>query len=236
LIYVSIWIAVVSLNCAPATAEKEHVTAEKERVTIEKEHVMEVEEGKGPVVLTGEVKQDKDSIVISYELKNQSHNPVLAWDLIVSESGGSETIYDNLAYVCFEEPNTLRVVRGVLELPLDRDVYQKEIPYARAIEPMSSVTGRIVLRMPLEEYNPYYEPSIPENEKEVEIGKIRLLIAWTETQPGMIVSDADVGGKKVKMIRGAWEGPLQRLAEAIFPVHSILKVRTDVFDRRMPQK
>jgi hypothetical protein len=212
----------MSLSCAPAATKKEHV--------------MEVEEGKGPVVLTGEVKQDKDNIVISYELKNQSHNPVLAWDLMSGEASGSETIIDDLAYVCFEEPKTLRVVRGVLPLPLDRDVYQKEIPYARTIEPMSSVTGRIVLPLPLEEYNPYYEPTVPENEKEVEIREIRLLIAWTETQSGMVVSDADVGGKKVKMIRGAWEGPLQRLAEVTFPAHSMLKIRTDVFDRRMPQK
>lgn len=53
------------------------------------------------------------------------------------------------------------------------------------------------------------------------------------TGPGMIVSDTDVGGKKVKMIRGAWDRPLQRLAETQFSGDA--KIRTDSFDRQLPE-
>lgn len=228
-IFVSVWIAVLNLNCFQASAGKEYG--------------MELEENKGSVILIGEVKQENGSVVVSYELKNQSNNPVLAWDFMPGFANGEEAIDDSLAYVCYEEPSIMRVVRAVLPLPPDRDIYQKEIPYARTVEPSSSATGKIVLPVPLEEYNPYYidpEPKagsgLSENEKEVSITKIRLLIGWTEIRRGMIITDVEIGGKKVKMIRGAWDGPLQQIAEADFSVNVKGLERTDRFDRRLPQR
>ena len=67
-------------------------------------------------------------------------------------------------------------------------------------------------------YSSYYSPTEPENYKELETDKIRLLICRTKAQASIIISETTVGGEKVKMIRGAWEGHFQHLAEKTFPV------------------
>jgi hypothetical protein len=226
-VFILIWILGLNLNCAPASGRKEF---------------MELEENKGPVVLVGSVKQENGSLVISYELTNRSRDQILAWDEMIGYKNGEDAIDNDLAYLCFEDPGTARVVRGVLSLPIDRDVYQKEIPYARTVEPLGSVTGRIVLPLPLDEYNPYYPMMPPEDEKdappikETLVNKIRLMIGWTEIRPGMIVTETEIGGKKVKMIRGAWGSPLQKIADVQIPLNANLRVRTDSFDRRPPQQ
>jgi len=74
------------------------------------------------------------------------------------------------------------------------------------------------LRVSVEEYNPYYPPTEPENYKEMETDKIRLLICRTKAQASMIISETTVVGEKVKMIRGVWKGHFQHLAEQTFPV------------------
>ena len=197
---------------------------------------METENSLNPVKLEGEVKQKDDSLVIDYQLTNQSQQPIYVWDLMIGYSGDEEVINHELAYLCLEEPNTLRVARAVLKLPFDRDVYMMEIPYVRAVAPNEMITGKIVLPVPVEEYNPYYPPTEPENYREVEANKIRLLIGWTEARAGMIISDTTVGGEEVKMIRGAWEGAFQHLAERTFRAQVKMKVRTDAFDRQMPKQ
>ena len=58
----------------------------------------------------------------------------------------------------------------------------------------------------------------------------------TKTQAGMIIWETTVGGEKVKMIRGAWKGHFQYLAEQTFPVWVKMKIKTDAFDRQMPQQ
>ncbi len=231
LVYIALLVLAGNLSCTQSKIEG-HYTMD---IDNKSESVMETENKRESVVLTGEVKQEKDSVVILYELKNQSNEKILAWDLMIGYSGGEDIIDDNLAYVSFAEPHTARVVRAVLELPTDRYVYMKEIPYARSVDPGGSVTARIVLPVPIKEYNPYYDAPVPEDEKDAEISEIRLMVGWTEIRPGMVVTDTDVGGKNVKMIRGAWGRPLQRIAEKRFPVKSKMKVRTDAFDRRLPE-
>lgn len=196
---------------------------------------METGETLRTVKLSGEVEKKDDSLVIKYELTNQSQEKIYVYDLIPVRGENGEEIKKDLAYRCFEEPDTLRVVRAVLPLPLDREVYMKQIPYVREVESNKSVTGQIVLPLPVLEYNPYYPLLEPEEQREAEINKIRLIIGWTEVRGGMIISETTVGGEKVKMIRGAWEEPLYRLAETTLSGKANLKVRTDEFDRRMPE-
>lgn len=196
---------------------------------------METGNSLNPVKLEGKVEQKDDSLVIDYQLTNQSQQPIYVWDLLTGYAGGEEIINHELAYVCLEEPKTLRVARAVLRLPFDRDVYMKEIPYVRVVAPKETIKGKIVLPVPIEEYNPYYPPTEPENYKELESDKIRLLVGWTEAQKGMIISETTVGGEEVMMIRGAWEGAIQHLAERSFSAQVKMKIRTDAFDRQMPQ-
>ena len=196
---------------------------------------METAESFGKVILSGEIEKTDDSLMINYQLTNQSQEKIYIWDLIPVRDEGGEEVEHDLAYRCFEEPDTLRVVRAVLPLPLDREVYMKNVPYVRPVEPNKSVTGKIVLPLPILEYNPYYPLMDIEDQKEIEVNKIRLIIGWTEVRSGMIVTETEAGGETVQMIRGAWESPLYHLVDKTFQSDVKIKFRTDEFDRRMPE-
>ena len=205
--------------------------------TMEQSMMIESEESLKTVRLDGEIERQNGSLIVKYELTNHSQQTIYVLDLIPGSAGGEEVIAHDLAYVCFEEPNTARVVRADLPLPTDRDVYMKEIPYARPVEKGKTINGQIVLQLPIKEYNPYY-PLIEDEgeEREIDVSEIKLIIGYTEVRSGMIISDTTVGGEKVQMIRGAWQAPHQRFVEKKFSFQTKMKVRTDFFDRRMPQQ
>lgn len=207
-----------------------------DRQKIERGIKMETEESLNKSVkLSGKVERKDGVLSIKYELTNQTPKKIYVYDLIPIRGEDGEEIKHDLAYRCYEEPDTLRVVRAVLPLPTDREVFMKEIPYVRPVEPNKSVSGQIVLPAPVLEYNPYYPPMNLEDQKEVSINKIKLIIGWTEVRSGMDITDTNVGGEEVQMIRGAWEAPLYRLAETTFSADAKMKVRNEPFDRRLPE-
>lgn len=196
---------------------------------------MQPEEFIKPVKLTGGVEKRDKELIIKYSLTNQSQKKIYVWDVLTVRGENGEEIYPDLAYRCFEEPETLRVVRAVLPLPLDRDVYITDVPYVHGVDPNKSITGQIVLPLPVLEYNPYYPPDTPDDQREKTINKIRLIIGWTELRSGMEISETTVGTEKVLMIRGAWAEPHYHIAETLLQTEAKMIVRTDKFDRRMPE-
>lgn len=229
--YISILLLLGLFNCSLGYGPK----AENKSQINQRELFMEQESAIRSVELTGSVKKTETSLEIHYDLKNNSKDPVLAWDVLTGESGGQEIVKPELAYVCVVEPDTLRVVRAVLQLPFDRDVYMKEIPYAREVAPGKSVKGKIVLPLPVEEFNPYYGPTGPEQEKKVNLSRVVLMIGWTEIRPGMKITDVKIGDMQLKEIRGAWDRPIERVEEIKFSQDVQALLRTDVFDRQPPE-
>lgn len=191
---------------------------------------MENENHLNNVNLTAEVEINDDSLLIKYNLENQSDEIIYVYDLL--DIGDS--IQEDLAYRCFEEPDTLRVVKAVLPLPLDRDVYMQEVPHIRSVDPNESIEGKINLPIPIMEYNPYYPLMNPDEQKETDINQIRLLIGWVNKRSGMKIAETNVGGTDVLQIRGSWREPHYYLAETIVRTETKLMVRHESFDRRMP--
>ena len=229
--YISIVLLLGLFNCSLGYGPE----AKNKDLIKQRELIMEQESAIRSVELTGSVKKTETTLEIRYDLKNISKDPVLAWDVLTGESGGQEIVKPELGYVCVVEPDTLRVVRAVLQLPFDRDVYMKEIPYAREVAPGTSVKGKIVLPLPVEEFNPYYGPAGPEQEKKVDLSRIVLMIGWTEVRAGMKITDTKLGDMQLKEIRGAWDPPIQRVEELKFAQNVPAMLRTDVFDRQLPE-
>jgi hypothetical protein len=187
-----------------------------------------------PVALRGKVTRAADRLVVEYELTNQRKQPIYVLDRMVNAKDGTAVLDADLAYVFWEEPRTLRLVRAVLQLPPGKNIGSKEIPYARKVAPGETVAGRISLPVPVAEYNPFYLP--PKDWRQVTCDTVRLLIGWTEEREGMVIHERKVGGEPALALRGAWPGPYQELAEAKWQFSVAVKVRPDEFDRRLPQQ
>jgi hypothetical protein len=186
------------------------------------------------VTLTGRLSTAEDKLIIEYTVANTGAEAVYLWDLIKDYHGRTEFINHDIAYVFYEKPETVRVVRAMLQLPFDRDIYMKEDPYVRIVPAGGSAQGRIVLSTPVAEFSPFYPgPEKPEDEKEIDCNKIRLIIGCNQMRPGMVLKKDTVGDEEMLQIKGSW-APLQLWVETTLKAPVKLKVREDAFDRRLP--
>jgi len=191
--------------------------------------------GGGPgVALTAQATKQAGRLVITYRLENQGPPVIYVRDLMAGYEGAEQKIDADRAYVFWEQPATARIVRGVLNVPPDMDVAKRPVPFARKVAPGEAVEGRISLAMPIPEYSPFYPP--PQKPRLVQCNKIRLLIGWVEEQEGMLPTPRDVGGTEVLVLKGAWKGPIQRLAERALGLPVDLQAYTDGFDRSLPSR
>lgn len=184
--------------------------------------------------LTGNISKTGPKIAVNYKLTNTGSVPIFVWDVMVGQGPKEQFLDSNLAYVCWEEPNTVRLTRAMLRLPPDHDVTVKEVPFVRKLPSQGTADGRIVLSIPVQEYNPFYPPA--KDTREVPCNKVRVIIGWIEEKPGMTVSKREVGGQEVLALRGGWGPPLQRWDQIVLDCSVELAVRSDPFDRRLPME
>ncbi len=192
-----------------------------------------VEDSKA-VVMKASASISGDRLVVNYELKNESDRTVYVWDQMIAYAGSDQVIDENAAYVFYEEPNTIRLVRANLALPPEIDVARKEIPFSRILAAKAKITGAISLEMPLKEYSPFYGRPEGENALLHKCTSVRLMIGWLEAKDGMKISERKVGDKTVLAIRGAWPGAYHHLAEQKLPIDVDLVMFKSIFDRSLP--
>ena len=186
----------------------------------------------GGVTLSAKAVVEPVEIVVSYTVVNETEQAIILWDRMIDYDAEGKKIDAEGAYVFWEEPDGVRLVRAQLQLPPGVDVYEKEIPYARTVAPHASVEGHIRLPLPLHEASPFYSP--PEFWNVVQCRKARLLIGWRELGPGMKVVETTVRGVKVHSVQGRWQAPVQRLLETSMDISAALKTRREEFDRSLP--
>lgn len=185
------------------------------------------------VTLTASAEVIDNKLVVEYSFRNNLSHPVYIFDeMIEYDSQGKPKINRDTAYCFYEEPATLRLVRAILNVPLEKDIYSLEIPYSRVIQSEETVTGRISLDVPIREKSPFYPPPNEEISKLVDCNRVRVLIGWTEPRAGTQITEADIGGQKVLRVRGSWK-PF--LAEVKIEAKTQVVAYTTVFDRQMPQ-
>jgi hypothetical protein len=187
-----------------------------------------------PVSLHGRAGVVDGELQVDYRLENRGQAPIYVWDLLTGYADDGPFLDERLAYVCWEEPRNVSVVRAFLRLPVGFRVGKKSEPYVRTVPAGGTVEGRIRLPHPVREYNPYY-PSTQQLAT-VPCDKVILLIGWIEQKEGMILSPREVRGKRVTALRGTWKPPFQRLARLEFACPVSLLRYTTAFDRRLPME
>lgn len=187
-----------------------------------------------PVTLRAQAENTESALVIKYEIENHTEQTLYVLDGMIDYSGTEKGLDHDSAYVFFEEPKTLRIIRANLPLPKTFSVGKKEIPFARAMAPGNKLTGKITLKHPIKEYSPYYEPLKEENQKAEKFSEIRLMIGWTRVRTGMNIMEREVGGEKVYALRGGWQPPYQEVLEEFLTVSGDVLTYTTPFERMLP--
>jgi hypothetical protein len=187
------------------------------------------------ITLNAEAKKEGDKLIVEYTLHNDSEQKIYVFDIMPDYKGYEQFINDETAYCFFESPNILRLVRGILNLPLEKEVRVKEIPFAREIDVNGDAKGKIVFSLPVNERSPFYAFPDKENSKIEKSDKIHLIIGWTKFREGMTIQETTVGGVKALRVFGAYS-PVQTLSEVEIAISTEVLTHTDTFDRQMPMK
>jgi hypothetical protein len=186
------------------------------------------------VVMRATAQDTSEALLISYEVENLSDRDLYLWDGMVGFEGTNKVVDKDTAYVFFEEPATVRVLRADLPLPKLRRVGKKQILFARLLAAKTKLTGTIKLKHPVREDSPYYEPPAEDDTEVKKCSRIRLLVGWTAPRQGMQITEVNPGGERWFNIRGVWDAPYQELLEQFVPVEVNLNVYKTEFERQLP--
>ncbi len=186
----------------------------------------------GFVSLSVKLSKAQDHLIVHYVMRNVNSAAIYVWDVLPNNAHEEEVLDPELAYVFWEAPRTVRIVRAILDEPPDLHPVVRELPFVHKVLAHSSLQGRISLALPVQEYSPFYPPAA--QSKLAHCDNLHLIIGWIEHQKGMVVSEREVGGQPALALRGSWPRPAQHLLNAKLTASLDLSVRQDDFDRRPP--
>lgn len=186
------------------------------------------------VTLQAKAEQSESQLTVEYEVENHSKQVIYLWDRMVGYNEDGQIIDPDIAYIFFDEPKTVDIIRADLPPPQKIRVASKEIPFVRTIDARSKVAGKIVLALPLVEFSPYYPPAEEENMETRHCSMIRLLLGWSEFRDGMQIREQTIGDEKVLAIRGVWAKPYYKILEKQIPMEVDIKIYKSDFERQKP--
>ena len=97
-----------------------------------------------------------NTIAVLYRLDNDRPSPIEVLDVLLRiENSGVSAPDMDLAYVLPEGPEGVAVGKYLAAEPEDREIEAPEVVLARRVAPGASVTGRMLLTVPLMAHHPY---------------------------------------------------------------------------------
>lgn len=216
---------------------KKELTPEQDAITFEgNTEGKTMNENMTQVKLTAKAEIIGMKLNVSYEAENLSSQDLYLWDGMIGFNGPEQVIDHDRAYVFFEEPNTVRLIRANLPLPTTFKIGKKQILFARLLKARSALSATFSMPYPVREHSPYYE-ALKDDERELKkCSKIHLMVGWTPPKQGMTIDEQNILGEKWFKIRGLWESPYQEVAEQVIPLKTELLIYTTPFERQTPFK
>jgi len=180
-----------------------------------------------------EKRRDDTSIEFEYRVTNGSAEPIYLLDRPARDvHGGGMVVEEHFAHVMFDEPDTVRIVRGILPLPLDRNVARRAPTFLTKVEPGQTVVRSLTLPLPLREQRSYYVDDEEPSGKTKKVSKVRLELAYTEPRPGMQIGERKLDSGPEMILDGRWDPPYQRILVATLPITPTeLQLHSEPFER-----
>lgn len=180
-----------------------------------------------------EKRRDATSIQLEYRVANGAAEPVYLLDRPSRDvHGGGTVLQEDFANVMFAEPDIVRIVRGILPLPLDHTVARRAPTFLTKVEPGQAAVRSLRIGLPLIERRSYYaDDEKPSGVKRL-VSKVRFELAYTELRPGMKIGERKLDSGPEAILEGRWEPPYQRVLTFTFTIAPTeLMLHSDPFDR-----
>ncbi len=180
-----------------------------------------------------ETRRDTTSIQFEYSVTNGSAEPVYLLDRPSSDvHGGGIVLNEDFANVMFAEPDTVRIVRGILPLPLDRNVARRAPTFLTKVEPGKTAVRSLTIGLPMVERRSYYADDEKPSGRKKLVSKVRFELAYTELRPGMKIGERKLASGPESVLEGRWAGPYQRVLTVTIPIAPTeLMLHSDPFER-----
>lgn len=120
----------------------------------------------------------ENKLIIKYELTNKSNTDIYVLDVLpVYDLETRKPHVDlNNSVLIWEEPNTVKLIRGLPPYPKEKDMAVFITPQAGKIATNETLKRTVELKLPLVEANPYYSPLELENYKSVRLSYLKLYV------------------------------------------------------------
>lgn len=177
-----------------------------------------------------------DKLTVTYDVENLTDSDVYIWDGMIGFEGPDKIVDHDRAYIFFEEPETVRMIRGELPSPTTIKIGVKQILFARLLKARSKLGTKFSVPYPLKEHSPYFEPLKEEEQELKKCSRIRLMVGWISPKAGMKIDERDIKGETWYKIRGLWEPPYQKVLEQSIPLATELFIYKESFERQMPMR
>ena len=166
-----------------------------------------------------EKSRDASSIQFEYSVMNGAREPVYLLDRPSGDvHGGGIVLREDFANVMFAEPDVVRIVRGILPLPLDRNVARRAPTFLTKIEPGQTAVRSLRVGLPLTERRSYYADDEKPSGVKKTVSKARFELAYTELRPGMRIGERKLASGPEAVLEGRWDAPYQRVLMATIPI------------------
>lgn len=180
-----------------------------------------------------EKRRDATSIQLEYRVTNRAAEPVYLLDRPSRDvHGGGTVLHEDFANVMFAEPDILRIVRGILPLPLDHTVARRAPTFLTKVESGQTAVRPLRIGLPLIERRSYYADDEKPTEVKRLVSKVRFELAFTELRPGMKVGELILDSGPQALLEGRWDPPYQRVLTFTFAIAPTeLMLHSNPFDR-----
>jgi len=180
-----------------------------------------------------EKRRDDTALELEYRVTNGSAEPIYLLDRPSQDvHGGGMVVVENFAHVMFAEPDVVRIVRGILPLPLDRNVARRAPTFLTKVEPGQTIVRSLELPLPLREQRSYYVDDEESSGATKTVSKIRFELAYTELRPGMKIDERKLASGPEMVLDGHWDPPYQRVLVDTIPIPPTkLQLHSEPFER-----
>ena len=116
----------------------------------------------------------ESSLEVTYKVSNMTGSDIYLFNVIL-DTNKIDSVSPHKFYSCLRDDGTLVLGKMIPKLPMLRSVELREIPYVTKVEAGKEYSEKVVLQLPLDEYNPYFQKTA-ESKSEVRTSENAILV------------------------------------------------------------
>jgi hypothetical protein len=188
---------------------------------------------KGVELQVTEKRRDATSIQFEYSVANGTAEPVYLLDRPSHDiHGGGMVMDENFAHALFVAPDVVRIVRGILPLPLSYNVARRTPTFLTKVEAGKIGVRSLQIALPLVERRSYVSADEKPTGVKRLVSRVRFELAYTELRPGMKIGQRTFASGTEALLEGRWDPPYQRILTFTFAIAPTeLMLHSDPFER-----